>query len=586
MTSIERTAYPRFKRLITARELHVFFTPGEEERAWAEEVTDSDEHQLALLVALKSHQRMGCFPKAHDVPDQVVEFVRRAVELPEGTVPVCGSERTAKSHWSMVRERCGVRYDGLAARRLAEETMRVEAASKNNPADLINIALEKLVEANLEIPRFSTLDAMASTVRGRVNEEILAGIRGRMTEEERRRLLRLPDVIGLDGKTLFNALKQNPGRATWSNFKRLKGHLEWVDGLGDAGKWLEGVASAKVADFAGEAEAQDAATLKDYAEDKRVALIACLAAKARMRARDDLATMFCKRMAAKVKKAREELAEIHRQQQEIVEALIGNYRTLLQQVDKEGPAQTARARAAALAKEALDALEGLEEEASPAEVAERLGGKVLPAFLLLAEGLMVQSDGLGSLLSAVEGLGGFEAQYAQIEKVSAHHGDNWEVLVHGHLKADRPVMFDLTDVIELKATSEDASVLAALAHAKAHRTPAQDYIPGRAADGQEVDVSFATQNWRKVIRDRRRPGCFVRRHFEAMVFFYLAGELRCGDVAVIGSEEYADWSEQLLPWEQVEAKLPEYLVEVGLREPGEAAPFDGRALVAQLRSAE
>ncbi|MEU9002302.1 hypothetical protein AB0D15_10035, partial [Streptomyces sp. NPDC048551] len=166
---------------------------------------------------------------------------------------------------------------------------------------------------------------------------------------------------------------------------------------------------------------------------------------------------------------------------------------------------------------------------------------------------MVQSNGLGSLLSAVDGLGGFEAQYAQIEKVSAHHGDNWEVLLHGHLKADRPVMFDLTDVIELKATSEDTAVLDALLHAKAHRTPARDYIPDRDADGNKVDVSFATQNWQKVIRDRRRPGYFVRRHFEAMVFYYLADELRTGDVAVIGSEEYADWSEQLLPWEQVEA---------------------------------
>jgi hypothetical protein len=55
MTSIERTAYPRFKRQITARELHVFFTPGEEERAWAGEVTDCDEHRLALLLALKSY---------------------------------------------------------------------------------------------------------------------------------------------------------------------------------------------------------------------------------------------------------------------------------------------------------------------------------------------------------------------------------------------------------------------------------------------------------------------------------------------------------------------------------------------------
>ncbi|MEU0632244.1 Tn3 family transposase, partial [Streptomyces sp. NPDC005989] len=445
------------------------------------------------------------------------------------------------------------------------------------------IALEKLVEAGLEIPRFSTLDAMASTVRARVNEEILAGIRERMTEDERVRLLGLVDVVGLDGRTLFNALKHNPGRATWSNFKRLKGHLTWVDGLGETGKWLESVASGKVADFAGEAEAQDAATLKDYTARRRVALIVCLAAKARMRARDDLTTMFCKRMAGKAKKAREELEEIRRQQQEIVERLVANYRTLLQQVDVGGPAQSARAKAAALTKQALDALEGLDEESSAAEAVAKLEGRVSPALLTLAEGLMVQANGLASLTAAVEGLGGFDAQYAQIERVSAHHGDNWEVLLHGHLKADRPVMFDLTDVIELKATSEDSSVLDALAHAKAHRAMVRDFIPDRDTDGRRVDVSFATQNWQKAIRDRRRPGHFVRRHFEAMVFYYLADELRTGDVAVIGSEEYADWSEQLLPWEQVEAKLPEYLAEVGLAASGEQVPFDGRALVAQLR---
>ncbi|MGP3684602.1 DUF4158 domain-containing protein [Streptomyces sp. IBSNAI002] len=72
-----------------------------------------------------------------------------------------GSERMAESQRSMVRQRCGMRYDGQAARALVEETMRIEAASKNSPADLINIALEKLVEAGMEIPRHSTLDTMA-----------------------------------------------------------------------------------------------------------------------------------------------------------------------------------------------------------------------------------------------------------------------------------------------------------------------------------------------------------------------------------------------------------------------------------------
>ncbi|KQX27287.1 hypothetical protein ASD97_40050 [Streptomyces sp. Root63] len=266
-----------------------------------------------------------------------------------------------------------------------------------------------------------------------------------------------------------------------------------------------------------------------------------------------------------------------------MERLVANYRTLLQQVDVGGPAQSARAKAAALTKQVLDALEGLDEESSAAEAVAKLEGRVSPALLTLAEGLMVQANGLASLTAAVEGLGGFDAQYAQIERVSAHHGDNWEVLLHGHLKADRPVMFELTDVIELKATSEDSSVLDALAHAKAHRAMVRDFIPDRDTDGRRVDVSFATQNWQKAIRDRRRPGHFVRRHFEAMMFYYLADELRTGDVAVIGSEEYADWSEQLLPWEQVEAKLPEYLAEVGLAASGEQVPFDGRALVAQLR---
>ncbi|MDO0930413.1 hypothetical protein QQY66_01375 [Streptomyces sp. DG2A-72] len=82
-----------------------------------------------------------------------------------------------------------------------------------------------------------------------------------------------------------------------------------MDQLGDAG-WMEGVASGKITDFAGEADAADAAVLRDYTLVKRVALIACLVHKARMRVRDDLATMFCKPMALKIKRAKAELEEI------------------------------------------------------------------------------------------------------------------------------------------------------------------------------------------------------------------------------------------------------------------------------------
>ncbi|MGW7575116.1 DUF4158 domain-containing protein [Streptomyces sp. NPDC054765] len=56
---MERTAYPRVKRLMSAREMHVFATPKPEEAAWARERTRFDEHLLALTLALKCFQKPG-----------------------------------------------------------------------------------------------------------------------------------------------------------------------------------------------------------------------------------------------------------------------------------------------------------------------------------------------------------------------------------------------------------------------------------------------------------------------------------------------------------------------------------------------
>ncbi|MFD9099212.1 hypothetical protein [Streptomyces collinus] len=60
---------------------------------------------------------------------------------------------------------------------------------------------------------------------------------------------------------------------------------------------MDGVASRKAPDSAGEADAVDASELKSYVPVKQVVLMACLAHKARMQARDELTLMFCKRIA-------------------------------------------------------------------------------------------------------------------------------------------------------------------------------------------------------------------------------------------------------------------------------------------------
>jgi len=73
VTSAERTAYPLFPKMVLARDLHVFFTPSPDEIVWARAKTDTDEHLLALTVALKCFQKMGRFPKSAEVPETVVD---------------------------------------------------------------------------------------------------------------------------------------------------------------------------------------------------------------------------------------------------------------------------------------------------------------------------------------------------------------------------------------------------------------------------------------------------------------------------------------------------------------------------------
>ena len=108
----------------------------------------------------------------------------------------------------------------------------------------------------------------------------------------------------------------------------------------------------------------------------------------------------------------------------------------------------------------------------------------------------------------MEEAGGFAAQPADIEEVSAFHGDNYGVLVHRHFIKDRAVMFELAGKLDLVATSTDDSVLAALEHAQTYQAKRRDFIPMPApvdGDDPESGIAFASQNWRRAVTDRPAP---------------------------------------------------------------------------------
>ena len=582
MTSIDRTAYPRFKRMITTRELADSFTPSNEEIEWARDMTLSDPHLLALTVWLKSYQRLGYFPKLDEVPQVVVEHVREALRLPADVVAEVDATRTAKRHREFVRTRLGVKYNAAKARILAEEAIRAAAQAKDNPADLINVALDMLIRQGCELPGYTTLDEATKTIRTQVNRGFFTATAARIGPAHRAGLERLMVVDPATRRSAFDALKAPPKAATLGRFKERLQYMLELDALGPTEVWLRGIPPGKVGHFAGEARVTDVADLSKMKDGaKRLTLLASLIHVLRTAARDEVTDMFCKRMAIIHRKGRdrlEDLREEHRAESERLLEVFGEVLAAAREASEPG------------------SLEGIDGAAGDED-----GGRAVDVSAIgppdgvaddKAEDPAVDAgpDGAGeevavrigqAVLKALESGGGLEQLMAAHQAVAAFHGNNYLPLLEAFYRSHRAVLFTLVDAIELEATSAERGVLDALEFIRAVRHRRGEWIEetcvvdrGNEQVRVSIDINaFASEMWKRTLRDKRRPGMLARRHLEVCVFSHLAAELRSGDLAVAGSDSYANLHAQMMTWEECEAEVAGFCEQAGI-------PADAKTLVA------
>lgn len=549
--------------MISARELAESFTPAPGEVEWARGRTQNDQHFLALVVRLKCYQRLGYFPKLAEVPVMVVDHVRGKLELARDVAAVADAERTGKRHRQFVRDRLGVKYAPAAVREVAETAIRTAVQCKDNPADLINVALDELVRQRCELPGYTTLDAMAASIRAEVNSGMFATVAARLGRADRERLERLLLVDPVRRRSEFDRLKDPAQAATVSKLKKRLAHLAALDALGPTEVWLAGVPPGKIAHFAGEARVTDAADMrKVLADDKRLTLLICLVHECRTAARDDVVTMFCKRMAALHKKGRDRLEELREQHRAESERLLGVFGAVLAAA-REATTPTDADPGGDGSAGAVEDVREVPGAGADVEVAERAGRLVL---------------------KALDDAGGLEELTSAHEAVSAYHGNNYLPLVERFYRSHRPVLLTLVDAIVLEATSADRSVLAAVEFIRANRDRRSDWIPPATTvqrEGEQVAVTidvdaFAGDQWRAVLRDRKHPGMLARRHLEVCVFSALAAELRSGDIAVAGSDSYANLHAQLMSWAECAPLVSGFCTQAGI-------PSQAPALVAHYR---
>jgi hypothetical protein len=225
---------------------------------------------------------------------------------------------------------------GAKARRVVIRSMGQAARTKNDLADIINVAIEELVHHRYELPVFNTLVKAAKRVRGTIDRAFYRQIRQSLNHEDDKQLDSLFTTTESASKTPWHELKQDPGKPILKNLKALVWRLKWLSELNIYQNALSYIPNVKLKHFATEAMSLDAARMKELEPNKRYTLAAALIATQSARTLDDLASMFIRRMQKIHVKAKEALDKYREEYQARTDRLISTFRDVIVAYSTEG----------------------------------------------------------------------------------------------------------------------------------------------------------------------------------------------------------------------------------------------------------
>lgn len=535
-----RSAYPRFPDALTPRDLERHFTLSDMDRQLADAHARGGVQFLTFLVLLKGIQYLAYFPEVTTVPDRVVlhlrgQLVDRAASLPHRAAELGVSQATLYGYHQTIRQHLDIQaFRWEEVQPLLRGRLAQAAQTMNWVIDLINVAIEILIKERYELPAYSTLERLAATVRAEVHDTLFREIDEHLDDARALRAKLRELLAGVRGRgdrtSEWTRLKALPKRATLGNLRELEEHLAWLLSLGDEVEGvLVGLSAAKIKDLAAEARELAPTEMAAVPARKRQALALCLVHQARVEARDHLITMLIKRMRTIEDKAQAALDEARYQQRRTTERLVTVLREVLEQV----------------------------ETTDAKSLEERLQQVLAP------------HGGAGPLKK-------------DCDTVLSLRDDNALPFMGRYFTGHRPVLYRLLRHLTLRSTSQDHAVAQAVAFIVAHEDDPGPLLPAR------LDLRWTSELWRREIVVHKDGQLWHRKTpLEMAVFSALVIELKTGDIAVEGSEQFADYRRQLLPWTACKPRLRDFCDVSGL--PRTAHAFVGhlqRGLRERCRAAE
>jgi len=163
MSSIERTAYPRFApgRLLREHELEQFYSLTPDELTFINEKIRAPLLQLNFAVQLKTFQRLGYFTEFKHVPMIIIEHIKKCLgQFNSDISPHYVNDKTRYIHrnkicsylkinrWKKTKADGKAEYPG---RHFAIQIAYQAAQTMNYPSDIINVVIEELIHNHYEL---------------------------------------------------------------------------------------------------------------------------------------------------------------------------------------------------------------------------------------------------------------------------------------------------------------------------------------------------------------------------------------------------------------------------------------------------
>jgi TnpA family transposase len=523
MPTPQETAYPTLKTQISKKTLDRVYAPSADEISFAKKHSRTLQNRVCILTLLKCAQRLGYFVVLSAIPRSIPEYIAKQVgcRCSLKMLRLYDDGRTRTYHIKNIRSFLNIKPPDKDARSTALKTMEHSAYTKEDIVDILNVGIEELIRLRYELPKFDHLIRLAYQARKTTNASIYTTVNDAILESTRNQLEKLLTVAPETNRSLWDQLRQDPGKVTIKEIDKAIERLLWIRSLDFPFDPFSSIPYAKFRHFAMEAKSFNANRIGAVVQPKRSVLMAAMIKSALARNIDDIMIMIVKK-AGKIQRAGKiRLDEYLETNRDNTDRIVTSYMSIHEH--------------------AFDDTEMDSEQK-----------------LAAIQRILNQSPELVD----------FSAQH------TVYGSKNYCRFLWPLFRGSRAAFFKALKQLEFVSSSSDQALLQAIAFARAHHRSRSQWISREAIDpdtGQTItmeDLSWIPDKWWYLVTGQKRrqkvPEKIDRHQFEVCLFFELINELKCADMCIVGSEDFSDPTDQLVSMEELWKKLPRYAEVVGL----------------------